>query len=76
MVEIIKQGKLPGEEEYTTTCRNCKTIFKFKAKEAKKHDDQRDGSYLTIVCPLPDCNTTATISPVKTPPFSAGYGYR
>ncbi len=51
-MKVIKQGKLPGDKEYRTTCRNCKTEFSFVAKEANYVSDQRDGDCLQVSCPL------------------------
>lgn len=52
MVEIIKQGQLPGDKIKRCTCRTCSTEFVFKVSEAKYNSDQRDGDFLSIPCPL------------------------
>lgn len=52
MVTVIKQGKLPEDVEYEVECYKCRTIFSFKAKEAEKVYDQRDGDFLSINCPI------------------------
>ena len=57
-MEIIKRGSLPAEREHQSICTNCGTIFKFKQGEARFHDDQRDGAYLAIACPV--CQRTVT----------------
>lgn len=51
-MRIIVQGKLPEEQVYDTTCRNCNTQFEFARKEARFQPDQRDGDCLVIPCPL------------------------
>jgi len=59
-MEIIKKGSLPSEKEIKTTCRNCGTVFKFKAVEAELVFDRRDGNFYKIDCPL--CKTMVTVS--------------
>ena len=54
MVTIIKQGSLPEDRLFETTCSHCGTIFTFQRKEADYRSDQRDGEYLIISCPY--CN--------------------
>jgi len=62
MVEIIKKGTPPAEQEYTATCRNCESVLRFKRGEAKFTGDQRDGDFLTITCPV--CGTYVYHHPV------------
>jgi hypothetical protein len=52
VVEIIKRGKLPGNQVHECTCRDCKTVFRFKEAEAEYVSDQRDGNALKISCPV------------------------
>lgn len=52
MIEIIKRGKPPGEIGYEVTCHNCKSELRFKGSDAKYSNDQRDGNYLSIDCPV------------------------
>lgn len=52
VVKIVKLGKRPEEVVFTTTCRNCTTTFTFNPPDAKFNDDQRDGSYYSINCPV------------------------
>jgi hypothetical protein len=59
-MEIIKQGQIPSEKEYTVSCSHCHTMFKFKQGEASYQGDQRDGDYLVVSCPLPGCGRTVT----------------
>lgn len=51
-MRIIEQGRLPESQAYECTCRHCRTRFEFARGEAKYNDDQRDGDYLSIPCPL------------------------
>jgi arylamine N-acetyltransferase len=62
VVEIIRKGELPQEKWYEYTCQNCHTRFKFRQKEAKLHDDQREGSWWSINCPLSGCNQACNIA--------------
>jgi hypothetical protein len=48
-MRIVKQGKVPGEKPYRTTCSNCSTVFEFNRVEAKLCT-QPNG--LKIDCPL------------------------
>lgn len=60
MVRIIRLGTLPEEKLFQCTCNYCKTVFEFKAKEAKKISNQREGPYYQIACPV--CNTMCFIN--------------
>lgn len=60
-MRIIKRGTPPQDREYRATCRNCGTIFEFRAIEAKHVDDQRDGGFLSIDCP--ECKSRVTVTP-------------
>ena len=63
-MRIIKQGLIPEEVVYKITCGNCETFFEFLQKEGKFCDDQRDGAFVQINCPV--CKkacTTAYITP-------------
>lgn len=51
-MRIIKQGKLPEEKTYQAICRNCKTEFEFKEKEALRRGSWRTESYINVICPL------------------------
>ena len=53
-MRIIKSGIKPSERLYQVTCTTCKTEFEFKQSEATFYDDQREGSYYSIKCPI--CN--------------------
>lgn len=54
-MEIIEQGQLPEEKEYTAKCSNCQTKFKFQAKEALGRNCNRNESYLSVICPYSKC---------------------
>lgn len=51
-MRVIKKGIPPGEKLYIATCLWCKSEVEFKANEGKFTDDQRDGSYITVRCPV------------------------
>jgi hypothetical protein len=51
-MRIIKHGVPPSEKLYEAMCNKCGTVIEFKAGEAKRVNDQRDGDYLTISCPI------------------------
>lgn len=55
-MEILIQGIKPEEWYYEGTCGTCQTKVRFQEKEAKKYDDQRDGSYICVGCPT--CRST------------------
>jgi hypothetical protein len=55
-MEIITKGQLPGDRLYQKTCSNCRTVFRFAAKECVP-EHERCTTTLTIRCPLPGCNT-------------------
>lgn len=59
-IRIIKEGRLPENDTYRCTCRHCKTVFEFQKKDAKSGYDQRDGSWMTINCPL--CSKNVNVS--------------
>jgi len=54
-MEIIKRGTPPGEKIHEATCNSCKTEVRFKESEGKITYDQRDGNYVTVMCPV--CNS-------------------
>ena len=51
-MKVIKQGQIPGEITHRATCNRCKTEVEFKRKEGRISYDQRDGDFITVVCPL------------------------
>lgn len=59
MVTILVTGALPCLE-YVSTCQSCGTKFSFMNTEATRVLDERDGNYLTIVCPLSGCGKIVT----------------
>ena len=50
-MEIIKRGKLPLKE-YEAKCSYCGTEVRFHEKEGKITYDQRDGNFITVLCPI------------------------
>lgn len=51
-MEILERGTPPEEREYNATCRNCKSLLRFKRSEAKYHSTCRNESYLEVQCPV------------------------
>ena len=51
-IQIIQRGVLPAAVRYKTECRHCNTIFSFLKSDARLTDDQRDGDFYTIKCPV------------------------
>ena len=51
-MKIISIGSIPELKPYVATCSYCKTVFEFMKGEATLKSCQRDGSWLTIDCPL------------------------
>lgn len=51
-MEILKRGTPPDDREYKGTCHTCDTVVLFKRSEARLVDDQRDGSFLVVKCPI------------------------
>jgi len=69
-MQIISTGRLPGQNIYQSTCRNCGTIFQFSRSEAKEVVDQRDGNFLLITCPLAGCGHHVTTSVDRQPNYA------
>lgn len=51
-MKIIERGTKPTDKVYTVRCRQCETKFEFEKHEGKVTCDQRDGDYISIVCPV------------------------
>jgi RNase P subunit RPR2 len=58
-MKIIKEGKIPSERLYRTTCRHCKTVFEFLESEGNVRY-YRDGNYVEIICPI--CNIICNVT--------------
>lgn len=56
MVEILRRGTIYGERIHIVECSECGSRLKYKEKEVKVTHDQRDGTFITFVCPV--CNKT------------------
>lgn len=61
-MRIITKGTIPSEKWYIAKCNHCGTKFEFQQKEGTLTYDQRDGNFITIACPLPECNHNVTVS--------------
>lgn len=51
-MKIIERGTLPHEREWKAMCTNCRTRFECLESEGKFMEDQRDGAYLLVACPV------------------------
>ena len=51
-MEILKKGELPQEKQADFNCNNCGSELRAKISEGKITYDQRDGDYVTFVCPV------------------------
>lgn len=49
-MNIIHRGTPPAERMYRSTCGCCKSVFEYKASEATRVSDYRDGTYLWFKC--------------------------
>lgn len=76
MVQIISRGIAERNQTREATCIRCRTKFSFEQWEAKYNNDQRDGDYLSIGCPLPGCGNTVTVQAHPKPfdPIAAEWG--
>lgn len=51
-MKIIEKGRPPHEREWRVTCTNCGTRFECLQNEGAVIDDQRDGRYILVHCPV------------------------
>ena len=51
-MEILHRGTPPGEKKYEATCNCCKTVVRFAQSEGEVTHSQRDGSFVTVKCPV------------------------
>jgi RNase P subunit RPR2 len=51
-MNILYRGTLPEDKEYEVVCRNCQSILRFKASEGRLTLSQKEGNFLTIICPI------------------------
>lgn len=51
-VKIIVRGDDKAARPIRTTCRECKTVFEFLKTDARYVNDQRDGDFYHISCPV------------------------
>jgi RNase P subunit RPR2 len=60
-MKIIERGTLPSEREWKAMCTNCRTRFECLESEGHVESDQREGTYLRVVCPV--CGNSCYGSP-------------
>ena len=51
-IEILERGMLAEDKPYEAICNRCRSRLRFLRGDAKFTDDQRDGVFLTITCPV------------------------
>jgi RNase P subunit RPR2 len=52
MMRIVKRG-IPKEEILIQAgCRHCDSVIEFSRSEGRITRDQRDGDFVTIICPV------------------------
>lgn len=59
-MEIVKLGVIPENIMYQGVCSRCKCIVRFKQREGTVTSDQRDGDYVSILCPTEGCGARIT----------------
>lgn len=52
MMKIIKLGRDPSETPVHGRCNNCGTEVEFELGEGTITNDQRDGDFVTVQCPV------------------------
>ena len=62
-MRIIERGVPPETKEIEVTCRNCKTVFAFLPIEARRVNDQRDGDFWSLPCPICTKQVTKAVRP-------------
>lgn len=58
-IKIIKRGQKPENKIYQGECYRCKTVVEFPMGAAKYNSDQREGDFLSVVCPV--CSHQITV---------------
>lgn len=51
-MDIIRKGQIPEEVSVTWTCTKCRSEIRAQRSEGEEHHDQRDGNFVTFVCPV------------------------
>ena len=58
-IEVIERGKIPETKRAEFECRRCNSKLRAKVSDGVKTDNQRDGAFVTLICPVchnPNCN--------------------
>jgi DNA-directed RNA polymerase subunit RPC12/RpoP len=50
-IEVIRQGKKPGDRLCRGICNNCGTEVKHLVSDGKYQSCQRDGEWVVVKCP-------------------------
>jgi len=61
-ITILTRGTPPGERIATGTCHRCKTVARWTGSDGTHRDDQRDGEWSEIACPVCKNPMTGTYS--------------
>jgi hypothetical protein len=51
-MEILEKGMPEVHRTYEGTCRGCRSRIRFRRDEARYTDDQREGAFVSIDCPV------------------------
>jgi RNase P subunit RPR2 len=51
-MKILKEGKRPEDTVHRGTCNRCNTEFEFVRSEGTVTNDQRDGDFVSVDCPV------------------------
>jgi hypothetical protein len=52
-MEIIKRGKIPGDQVMTATCKGCGSELRFRQSEGTElHDPRERGVCVQVECPV------------------------
>ena len=61
-MQVVKKGQIPEEREFEATCHRCKSVLCFRQAEGKVTHDQREGSFVTVACPVCGHSVHASLS--------------
>lgn len=66
-MQIVKRGEAPEEKVIDATCVRCRTEVRFRVGEAKYVNDQRDGDFYQVKCPVCTSLITKYVHTPKSP---------
>jgi hypothetical protein len=59
-IKVMKSGRAKNLKPYPTKCNNCSCEFSFEKNDCKFSGDQRDGDFVTVICP--ECSEPVHVS--------------